>query len=101
METLREIFENHNGRLLHKWEIYIDVYDTFFHKYRDKEIIFLEIGVAHGGSLEMWREYFGDKASIIGVDVNPECNIFEEESTKIYIGSQADKSFYEELKNEI
>ncbi|HEY6975457.1 MAG TPA: class I SAM-dependent methyltransferase, partial [Chitinophagaceae bacterium] len=101
METLREIFENHNGRLLNKWENYIDVYDTFFHKYRNKEIIFLEIGVAHGGSLEMWRKYFGEKARIVGVDVNPECKKFEEGNTKVYIGSQEDISFLEQLKKEI
>ncbi|MEJ7740626.1 MAG: class I SAM-dependent methyltransferase [Chitinophagaceae bacterium] len=101
MESLRQIFEKHNGRLLHKWEHYIEVYDAYLHKYRNTELVFLEIGVAHGGSLEMWRKYFGEKATIIGVDVNPECKKFEDGNTKVIIGSQEDENFLEGLKNEV
>lgn len=101
MKSLREIYECHQGRLLNKWDHYIDVYDQYFSKYRNKEIVFLEIGIAHGGSLQMWREYFGEKAKIIGVDVNPECKKFEEGNTTIYIGSQEDPVFLEKLKTEI
>ena len=86
MQSLREIYESHEGRLLNKWEHYIDIYDQFFNKFRNKDIVFVEIGIAHGGSLQMWRKYFGEKATIIGIDVNPECKKFEEGNTKIYIG---------------
>jgi len=101
MQSLREIYESHEGRLLNKWEHYIDIYDQYFHKYRNKEIVFVEIGIAHGGSLQMWRTYFGEKATIIGIDVNPECKKFEEGNTKIYIGSQEDENFLQQLKLEI
>jgi hypothetical protein len=101
MKTLREIYEEHNGRLLNKWEHYIEIYDQYFHKYRNKEFVFLEIGIAHGGSLEMWRTYFGEEALIIGVDVNPECKKFETGNTRVFIGSQEDKVFLEELKASI
>ena len=30
---------------------------------------FLEIGVSLGGSLEMWRNYFGPEATIVGLDI--------------------------------
>ncbi len=99
MQSLQEIYDNHNGRLLNKWNHYIAIYDQYFSKYRNKEFVFLEIGIAHGGSLQMWREYFGPQATIIGVDVNPECKKFEEGNTKIYIGSQEDENFLNQLKS--
>ena len=101
METLKEIYNNHNGFSLNKWEHYIDIYDLYFQKYRNTNVVFLEIGVAHGGSLQMWRKYFGDKALLIGVDINPECKQFETENTKIFIGSQQDQKFLSELMKQI
>lgn len=101
MRSLREIFESHNDRLLHKWNHYIEIYDKHFSIFRNKEIVFIEIGVSHGGSLQMWREYFGEKAFLIGVDINSECKKFEEENTKIFIGSQTDEKFLTDLKSKI
>ena len=101
MESLRQIYESHTGHLLNKWEHYIDIYDQYFSKYRNQEIVFVEIGIAHGGSLQMWRKYFGEKAFIYGIDVNPECKQFETGNTKIFIGSQQDTVFLEQIKKEI
>ena len=101
MQSLREILEQHDGRLINKWENYLEVYDTFFSRYRGKEIVFLEIGVAHGGSLQMWRKFFGEKALLIGVDIDPNCKQFEEENTKVFIGSQEDEKFLNYLKTQI
>lgn len=101
MQSLREIFEQHDGRLLNKWENYLEVYETFFSKYRGKDIVFLEIGVSHGGSLQMWRKFFGEKALLIGVDIDPNCKQFEEENTKIFIGSQEDETFLNDLKAQL
>ena len=36
-----------------------------FNKYVNKKLVFVEIGVLDGGSLIMWRKYFGNKARII------------------------------------
>ena len=47
---------------------YIASYERLFSPFKDKAITLLEIGVAQGHSLKMWREYFG-KATIIGVDI--------------------------------
>jgi 23S rRNA U2552 (ribose-2'-O)-methylase RlmE/FtsJ len=101
MKSLREIFEAHNDRLLHKWNHYIEIYDRHFSSFRGREIVFVEIGVAHGGSLQMWREYFGEKAKIIGVDINPECKKFEEKNTEVIVGSQEDPKFLETLKDNL
>ena len=55
-----------------KIDTYFQVYEEIFSKYVDKEIIFVEVGVLGGGSLQMWKEYFGEKARIIGIDMNPD-----------------------------
>jgi len=101
MSTLKEIFESHSGRLIHKWDHYFEVYERYFAAYRGKPVNILEIGISHGGSLQMWRKYFGEQANIFAVDINPECKKFEEEKTKIFIGSQEDPVFLTQLKNDI
>ena len=42
----------------------------------------------------MWRNYFGKKAEIIGIDLNPNAKKLEKYGFKIYIGSQSDKKFW-------
>ena len=84
-----------------KHTTYFDSYDHFFESYRNKEITFVEIGVLDGGSLFMWKEYFGDKARIIGVDLNPAAKKWEEEGFEIYIGSQSDRIFWTEFINKV
>lgn len=49
---------------------YIDTYEKLFTQFRNRgNITLLEIGVCHGHSLRMWREYL-PKARIIGIDIN-------------------------------
>jgi len=101
MNDLEKYFRANEGRLIHKWIHYFDVYDRHFSRFRNKEITILEIGVSQGGSLQMWKDYFGPKAKIYGIDVNPQCKALEEENIKIFIGSQSDKKFLEEVKRKI
>ncbi|HEU5051776.1 MAG TPA: class I SAM-dependent methyltransferase [Hanamia sp.] len=101
MESLREIFEGLNGKLIHKWDHYIEIYDQYFSRYRGKEIHVLEIGVSQGGSIELWKKYFGEKLHLYGVDINPKCKELEEEKVKIFTGEQEDRDFLNKLKAEI
>jgi len=101
METLRHIFNSHNSRLIQKWDHYIEVYDVYFNRYRNKEVNILEIGVSQGGSIEMWKKYFGDNVQIFGVDINPRCKNLEDDKVKIFIGKQEDRSFWKELKKQL
>lgn len=80
---------------------YFDVYERHLSKYRGKEIVMVEIGIYQGGSLQMWKEYFGDKAKIYGIDIDPRCKELEEENIEIFIGSQADRKFIRDLKSKI
>lgn len=99
MNELTQFFNNNkDGRLIHKWMHYFDIYDRHFSKYRNKEITVLEFGVAQGGSVQMWKEYFGPRAKIYGVDINHMCKNFDEENIEIIIGSQEDRVFLKDLK---
>ncbi len=84
-----------------KWSTYFDVYDKLFKKYCGKNITFVEIGVLGGGSLFMWRNFFGPKARIIGIDLNPNAKKWEADGFEIYIGSQSDKNFWKEFINKV
>lgn len=101
MNDLEKYFRSNTKRLIHKWIHYFDVYDRHFSKYRGKEVTILEIGVSQGGSLQMWKDYFGDKVKIYGIDIDPRCKELEEENIKIFIGSQSDRNFLRDIKKQI
>lgn len=101
MNDLEKYFRQNTGNLIVKWNHYFDIYDRYFKKYRGKEVVIVEIGVFQGGSLQMWQNYFGDKAKIYGLDINPQCKEFEGGNIKILIGSQSDKNFLQEVKKQI
>lgn len=83
----------HTGRVVDKWTHYLDHYDRHFSRFRNTQVKMLEIGVFKGGSLEIWREYFGPDATIFGVDINPECADLVTQPNQVRIGSQADPDF--------
>jgi len=101
MNDLEKYFKNNKNNIIHKWNHYFEIYDNHFSRFRGKDITILEIGVFHGGSLKMWKDYFGKNVKIFGVDIDPRCKQFEEEGVKIFIGSQEDENFLTQLKKEI
>lgn len=84
-----------------KFEHYFEIYDELFRPFFNKPITFVEIGVLDGGSLFMWRELFGAKARIIGIDLNPSALRWVEYGFEIYIGSQSDPNFLVKIANEL
>jgi len=101
MNDLEKYFFDNDDKLIDKWNHYFDIYEKYFNKYRDKEVIILEIGVFQGGSLQMWKKYFGPKAKIYGIDINPKCKELEEENIEIFTGSQSDRAFLQDIKRKI
>ena len=97
---LFQIYKNLNQESL-KCISYFQAYEELFSKFVNKEIIFVEIGVLHGGSLFMWREYFGNKAKIIGVDLKPKAKQLEKHGFDIFIGNQADDNFWKNFYSKI
>lgn len=83
--------------LSNKHSSYFQTYGKLFEKYRGKPITFIEIGVFSGGSLFMWRDYFGPQARVIGVEFNPDAVRWREHGFEIHIGSQSDPAFWDEF----
>lgn len=92
---LKAYFDSHKtGRGIWKWYHYFDIYHRHLHKFVGAEVNILEIGVYSGGSLEMWRNYFGSHCSIFGVDIEESCKVYENKWTRIFVGDQADRNFW-------
>lgn len=99
---LTDYFLAHQEGLgIFKWLHYFDVYHKHFAKFIGQKVNILEIGIFSGGSLEMWRSYFGDSCHIYGVDIEESCKSYESEQISIYTGNQEDRNFWAKFKNEV
>lgn len=99
--ALERHFRRNKRRPIHKWVHYFDIYERHFRRFRGKPVIVMEFGVYLGGSLQLWRKYFGRRAMIYGVDINPDCKRFEDARTKIFIGDQEDRDFLRSIAAEV
>lgn len=84
-----------------KWHHYLPIYDRYFARFRERPLRFLEIGVSKGGSLELWRTYFGPEAVIFGIDIDPACAGFDGLHGQVRIGSQDDPEFLARVVDEM
>jgi len=84
------------GRLVDKWTHYPRAYEPHFSRFRETDVRMLEIGVYLGGSLDVWRQYFGPAATIFGIDIDPRCGERVTPPNQVRIGSQADPDFLAE-----
>jgi len=86
-------FLTNNKKLIHKWVHFFPIYERHFQKFVNQSVVFWEIGVSQGGSLQMWKRYLGPFAKIIGIDINPDCKAHEEDQITVCIGDQSDTNF--------
>jgi len=68
---------------------YTVFYEHYLSSLRPKSLRLLEIGVLDGKSLMTWKAYF-PQAQLFGLDIDPACSRFEDDRTRIFVGSQAD-----------
>ena len=80
---------------------YFDVYHRHFARFRGRPVTIVEIGVFHGGSLQMWADYFGPRATIWGVDIDPRCLAFQEPGINVVQGDQSDREFLKRLAAQV
>lgn len=95
--SLHQIFLSNGGRQINKWLHYFDTYEKHFRRFVGKSPVMLEIGVLGGGSLQMWKEYFGPGTQIVGLDNNPNCAAFAADGIDVVIGGQEDPAVLDEL----
>ena len=100
MTTLWRYFLNNRGRVLDKWEHYFPIYEENLHEFQNKSILVFEIGCGLGGSLQMWKQYFGPMATIVGIDKKQFCTNYEENGIHVRIGSQSDNHFLQSILSE-
>jgi hypothetical protein len=98
---LVDIYTGTTGALVDKWHHYLPLYDRYFSAWRGKPLRFLEIGVSKGGSLAMWRKWFGPDAVIFGIDINKKCARYNGINGQVRIGSQADPEFLKAVVEEM
>ena len=84
-----------------KWNHYLDIYHQYLYKFIDQKVSIAEVGVYSGGSLLMWRNYFGDNCTVYGVDILEDCKKFENEYTKIFLGDQGDEALWNRIRDEV
>jgi len=101
MNDLEKIFEANTENRIFKWQHYFEIYDRHFSRFRNRPICLVEIGVQHGGSARMWREYFGSMVRIVGGDKDPRCAEVADKQIEIFIGDQEDKTFLNGLAETI
>lgn len=94
---LRWYFDHNDGRMIDKWMHYFPIYERYLEGFRGRPITMLEIGISHGGSLQMWRWYFGRAATIVGIDIDPRVADLAEPGLHIHVGDQSDPTFLNEL----
>ena len=100
MKDIKKFFKS-SPKYSIKWSNYFDIYQNLFKKFVNKKIILVEVGVGDGGSLFMWRNFFGKKAKIIGIELNPEAKKLEKYGFKIFIGDQSNPNFWKNFYNKV
>lgn len=80
---------------------YFPAYARLFGHLRGAECTFVETGILDGGSLFMWRSWLGQKARIVGIDLNPEAKKWKSHGFEVYIGDQGDPNFWANILPQI
>lgn len=97
---LERIVATHFGPRINKFSNFFEAYERHFARFRGRPVTICEIGVDEGGSLELWRRFFGEKARLVGIDTNPACRARETPGTRIFIGDQGNPEFLEQVAAE-
>jgi hypothetical protein len=98
---LEALYYSHQGRIAYKWHHYLELYDRHLRHFRGRPVRILELGIFSGGSLQIWKSYFGEQAVIHGIDIEPGCAQFSEERVVTHIGSQADATLLKQVIDEM
>lgn len=93
----RDYLTRTGEKMVIKMEHYLDIYPRILRGWSGRNLKFLEIGVYKGGSLDLWKGYFGSEAQLTFIDIDPACKALEIPGTHIEIGDQTDAIFLADL----
>jgi len=92
-QVFYDFFEKHkHGPVAHKWVNYFPAYERHFGRYRGKNLTFVEVGVQSGGSILMWKHFFGSGMQYVGIDINPQTQEFNSPEHGIEVSPYAKTS---------
>jgi hypothetical protein len=97
---VREAWEQHSGHMMLKLSPYPEAQHRHLARFQGRGPTVLEIGVNWGGSLRLWRRYFGETSTIVGIDINPACAGLGGDGMHVRIGDQTDRTFLEAVAEE-
>lgn len=104
MKTLDIYFQENKtrkgNRAVYKNTSYQHIYEHHFSRFIDTEMVICELGIGYGGCLQMWKEYFGPKCTIIGIDKNDQ-GLYEESQISCILANQANGDDLEMLANRL
>ena len=86
---------------MQKWRHYFDLYHRHLGKFVGRNPVVVEVGVDSGGSLAMWRHYFGAGCRVHGIDIDPECIASQGPDIAIHIGDQADRAMWKRFREAV
>jgi hypothetical protein len=91
MKSTRELFYNLK-KVSKKWENYFEIYDKILPQFVGKNPTMLIIGVAQGGCIEMFSEYFDNQCTIYAIDYNKDFLDHKYDNPNVFLscGDQAD-----------
>lgn len=104
MNRIEQIFRNELTLKCDKWIPYFDVYEKHFSKFVNKAPVIVEVGVQGGGSLQMWRKYFGADAKIYGIDIDPRIHEHQphyDENIQLFVGDQESPEFWYQFLKQV
>jgi hypothetical protein len=84
-----------------KWRHYFDIYHRHFQRFVNRPVVVAEVGIYSGGSLAMWRAYFGSQCHVHGIDIEPACRAYAGPQISIHIGDQSDRAFWRRFREAV
>mgnify|MGYP003353014545 FL=1 len=91
---LKQIHKNLTREAI-KWPSYFEIYERHFNKFVGKQPVVVEVGICHGGSMEMWKQYFGTDARVIGIDIHEDFVNTTIDGCELVLGDQSDPQFWD------
>ena len=94
------------GPAIWKFAHYLPIYEKHFSRFIGTDVHVLEVGIHSGGSLRMWRQFFGTRAVIMGMDRLNATRRFEGDPhygrpDRIFVGDQSSATFWKKFKKKV